>query len=433
MKVFLPYVQRLESLLRRSGSLANDDWETQTIPCLNGEPGHELRRSAALADLRRIGAFFTGHQLAQDLVNRLGPDPGIEDGVYLDPTCGAGDLLLAAAQHLPLGDTIAHTLNLWGKRLAGYDISEAFVRATRARLALLAMTRHKCRCLEPDTQLIEAFPMIKTGDALAEQELYQRADSVLMNPPFPKVDAPKGCRWGAGKVNAAAIFTEAALRSASRGTRVISILPDVLRSGDRYQLWRETVHDLARLEEVSRYGLFDQHADVDVFIASMIIGRSRRPGRRKAWVPSAARQRETVGTHFEVHVGAVVPHRHEERGARRRYIHARSLPAWETLTVIRERRRFMGTVFRPPFVAVRRTSRPDDRKRAIPTIILGKGAVAVENHLIVLLPRDGTLWTCQQLVRRLCLKNTDQWLNRRIRCRHLTVSALSGMPWWEES
>lgn len=54
-------------------------------------------------------------------------------------------------------------------------------------------------------------------------------------------------------------------------------------------------------------------------------------------------------------------------------------------------RQLAGTVFAPPFVAVRRTSGPRDRSRA-----------------------------------------TDAWLNRRIRCRHLTTSAVAGIPWWDE-
>ena len=72
------------------------------------------------------------------------------------------------------------------------------------------------------------------------------------------------------------------------------------------------------------------------------------------------------------------------------------------------------------------------KKRAIATIITGKEEVSVENHLIVLIPHDLSLESCKELMLRLRSKETDEWLNERIRCRHLTVSALNELPWWNE-
>jgi hypothetical protein len=34
------------------------------------------------------------------------------------------------------------------------------------------------------------------------------------------------------------------------------------------------------------------------------------------------------------------------------------------------------------------------------------------------------------LLRVLKSRKTDQWLNNRIRCRHLTVRSLNELPWW---
>jgi hypothetical protein len=96
-----------------------------------------------------------------------------------------------------------------------------------------------------------------------------------------------------------------------------------------------------------------------------------------------------------------------------------------------DRRNFQGTTYAAPFVAVRRTSRPGDKKRAVGCIISGDQRVAVENHLIVLVPHDGSLKTCKQLLERLKCDKTDSWLDKRIRCRHLTVKALADLPWWE--
>jgi hypothetical protein len=56
--------------------------------------------------------------------------------------------------------------------------------------------------------------------------------------------------------------------------------------------------------------------------------------------------------------------------------------------------------------------------------------VAVENHLIVFLPKNNKLSECKRLLRVLKSRKTDQWLNNRIRCRHLTVRSLNELPWW---
>ena len=95
-------------------------------------------------------------------------------------------------------------------------------------------------------------------------------------------------------------------------------------------------------------------------------------------------------------------------------------------------RRFEGRVFSPPFVVVRRTSRPGDKHRALGTIINNARPVAVENHLLVLLPKDGTVKACRELLRVLRKPQTTQWLDQYIRCRHLTVSALADLPWWSD-
>jgi hypothetical protein len=89
----------------------------------------------------------------------------------------------------------------------------------------------------------------------------------------------------------------------------------------------------------------------------------------------------------------------------------------------------MGTIFAPPFVAVRRTSSPSDRKRAVGSIILGNRPVAVENHLLVLTPNDGRLESCAELLVLLACDATSDYLNLAIRCRHLTTRSVMGIPW----
>ena len=96
-------------------------------------------------------------------------------------------------------------------------------------------------------------------------------------------------------------------------------------------------------------------------------------------------------------------------------------------------KRFQGTVFQPPFIVLRRTSRPDDIERAVGTIVLGDEPAVVENHLLVIRPHDCTQETCSRILTMLKDERTSQWLNGRIRCRHLTVSAINEIPWWSEN
>ena len=431
MRDFLPYVHRLENLLLPQPTNGDSVWREQVYTCLNGEPRRELRRLVAQSCLRETGAFFTGPRLAKLVSQRVVRPTDIEEGVYFDPSCGAGDLLVAVAQELPLESSVSATLQNWSKRFAGLDCSSEFVRTAKARLALLAAHRHGHYCFDQHVEAAKIFPLITVGNALTSRKLYLTSDYIVTNPPFSLVDAPPNCSWAQGKVNSAAIFLETALRRTKPGTKIVAILPDVLRSGTRYLSWRALVESLASVDQIKCEGVFDPWADVTVFIATFTVG-TRKPSRSShKWTPHIFRSLDTVGSRFSVHVGSVVPHRHAEIGPSRRFIQARTIPPWGVRIGIWDRRRFKGRVFAPPFVAVRRTSRPDDRKRAVPTIVLGREPVAVENHLLVLLPRDGTLDVCQKLVSVLASDRTDSWLNKRIRCRHLTVSALSEMPWWE--
>jgi hypothetical protein len=83
----------------------------------------------------------------------------------------------------------------------------------------------------------------------------------------------------------------------------------------------------------------------------------------------------------------------------------------------------------PPFVAIRRTSSPSDTFRAAGTLVIGKQMIAAENHLIIARPKSGSIDDCRKLLRMLRNPDTNNFLNQRIRCRHLTVSAVREIPW----
>lgn len=422
----------MRSLLHGQAVTGPREWRRLAQSSLNGEPGRELRRIVDMKALRDSGAFFTSRHLARRVLTSLRKKLD-EFSLIADPSCGVGDLLLSVAWSLPLGQSVSDTCRAWGKRLAGYDKHEVFVNAAKLRLAILAAHRHHVLGVGQCSSLVDHFPFISCADGLSESDLYNRADAIIMNPPFSIVDAPSECEWGTGGVNMAALFIDKVLREVRPGTRVVGILPDVLRSGSRYSRWRQRVVDSAEILVVRQHGAFDRWADVDVFSMDFEKAQkqeSQRKG-RVAWMPTTNRYQKSVGDFFEVHVGAVVPHRHKETGPTLPFIHARSLPKWRYLKTIHEIRRFVGTTFESPFVAVRRTSSPRDANRAVGTIITAPGPIAVENHLIVLHPKDGRLETCRQLISVLRSEKTNRWLNRRIRCRHLTVSSLREVPWME--
>jgi len=442
MKVFRPYVESLEGLATLSPDHP-DDWIRRVAVALNGEPGRELADVLSLRTRRKMGAFFTGHILAQQAIPA---ETVAGQGVFFDPACGVGDLLLAAARLLPVRDSLQTTLDSWGAQLAGCDTNREFVRAAKARLVLFARQRGAPAAEAEDLDLRSLFPLIQVSDGLSAPNRYESATWIILNPPYGYVHAPETCRWASGKVTEAAVFFEACLRQSATGTRVTAILPDVLRSGTRYEKWRQTVAKQALITRVETYGLFDQNADVDVFILDVIKQPAASRPRNTSWLGKSASRQTTVGDLFAVHVGTVVPHRHHQRGLRvsAPYIHARAIPAWKQIHRIAERRRFNGNLFKPPFVAIRRTSRPEDAHRAIGTMILGRRRVAVENHLIVCKPHDGTIKSCGVLMRLLKSPRTTDWLNTRIRCRHLTVRAIAELPmshfigggmkrWWIES
>lgn len=192
------------------------------------------------------GSFFTTGAVRES-VERLLPPIGVQPDrrTYWDPTCGAGDLLLAAAQR-PLATTPARTLTDWNRRLRGHDLKEPYVEAARMRLVLALLERHQHvgsdSPLAPD-RVAGAFPLLQLGDGL--QELQSRGASarfrghILINPPYGMAEAAPSCGWSSGSTSQAATFTAAAAAALRGGGRLTAVLPDVLRSGSRYQAWRK--------------------------------------------------------------------------------------------------------------------------------------------------------------------------------------------------
>ena len=417
------YVSKLKCLAVESHHAAG--WATRVHAALNGQASAELRRVVPVETRRKFGAFFTGTDLGSQLID-CGTGFGGKS-IFYDPTCGMGDLLIAAARKLPLCKTLPDTLQRWGHQLTGTDLHREFIEGARTRLVLLARQLHQTDEVlrSSDTEL---FPNIRVADGLQQVALFTRATHLLLNPPFGQAAAPAGCKWAGGRITEAAAFVITALERARPGTQMLAILPEVLRSGSFSEHWRKRVSQLAGVKLVQPYGIFDDSADVDVFLLRLARHAETQKSAPHVWTNTTSPRFATVADFFDVHVGRVVPHRDEESGPLLRYIHPRNIATWVEVTRISEKRRHDGRAYKPPFVVLRRTSRPGHPYRAAATIILGKAPVAVENHLIVCEPHDKSADTCRALMAQLHTPRVNDFLDQRIRCRHLTVGAVAAIP-----
>ncbi len=433
MDAFAPYVESLEDLVGQTLQCRSlDPYREAVMAALDGQANTELRKLVPLSLRKASGAFFTAAALAEKALAPFATTLTARSTI-IDPACGAGDLLLACARRLPVSPTLSATLTTWGQQLRGFDVHPAFIHAAKARLILLAIARGACIDVLEPSPISQVFPYLKVADGLEQASVVGSMSHVILNPPFSKIPAAVDCTWGSGKVSHAAAFVDRYVESAVPGTRIVAILPDVLRTGSLYAKWRDTIECRTTIESVAVFGAFDAWADVDVFILRCIVGTPTSASPVAWWESAEDTLGKRIGDSFDVHVGPVVPHRHRELGDQHPYLHARLLPPHASFDAGQAPlRRFPGCTFMPPFVAVRRTSAPNDHGRAIGTIVTGEQPVAVENHLLVLTPRDQTYARCEGLLASLTDRRTKAWLDERIRCRHLTVSAVRDLPIWEE-
>jgi hypothetical protein len=417
LEAFDPYVCELEELARtcrpREGGV--------DLSChLDGEAGRRLRNVVSIDELRRVGAFFTGEVHAAELL-RLVPD---SVNYFTDPACGCGDLLLSASARLQVMSSLERTLRSWNQHLSGRDLVPEFVRAARARLVLAAISRGAYPT-EGHSEPAALLDSIAVGDGL---ELPLRAGAaVLLNPPYGLVTAPEDCTWTAGQTTAAAVFLDAVLEACPIGVHIAAVLPEVLRAGSRYSRFRAAVEKRLRISDAKPAGIFDALTDVDVFL---LAGKTRNASAKKSafrWFPPPPSERlEEVG---EVRVGAVVANRDRHLGPWRLYVDARDVGGTSVFRPQRHRR-FKGTVVEPPFVAVGRTNRSNgsDGPRIRGTIVIANRPVAVENHLITVVPNQHTMVGCREIVKIIESQDASEFLDERLRCRHLTVRAMREVP-----
>lgn len=186
-----PYSAYVGELALLAQDVASGSWrriEGDVSLALNGQASERLRQLIPLTTRRTHGAFFTTGAVRTSFSKVLQGLPSATRRFW-DPSCGAGDLLLAASDLLPLGKSTDETLAIWSRSLRGSDLQPEFVAAARLRLFLAAAHRTRAAGAEPgpsDGHLrSNLLRSLRVEDGLAALHSARSfTGSVLLNPPL---------------------------------------------------------------------------------------------------------------------------------------------------------------------------------------------------------------------------------------------------------
>lgn len=382
-----------------------------------------LRECLSREEMREAGSFFTGQKLATEAIQLFQKAITFES-IILDPTCGAGNLLIEASRKLGVEKTLTATLQAWGAVLWGFDIHETFIEATKLRLILEALSRG----VELNCSTESAFNFlknIKVKDALSvTKEELEKVTHVIMNPPFTLWESPKNEFWKNGKINAAGIISYFFFKTLPKECQIVAILPEVLRCGSRYEDFR-TNTSVELSGSCLPWGRFNSKTDVDVFL---LVGCCNQESDSEIRWYEESNYSLSLGDLYDVRVGPLVAYRDPEEGKELPYFHSRNLSTGKILTRSNETRKFLGKSIKTPCVLIKRTSSPSDKQRAAATLVNLVTDIFVENHLIIVSPKNGTLEECKKVMDVLNSNKTNDFLNEQMRLRHLTVKIIKNIP-----
>ncbi|WP_155273608.1 hypothetical protein [Xanthomonas arboricola] len=384
------------------------------------------------SDRREQGVFFSGDAWAQRMINLVDVSRWQR---IIDPSAGIGDLLIAVAHRLPLGGTLGATLESWSRILCAVDLRASFLDIAWARIRAVAINRHaKLKdhefSLSLNNKLLSEMPLsFKVADVMNFDFELKQGDCIVMNPPYQRMQAPENSIVGTGLRTAAGLHLEKLIKQAPPGVGIVALIPDVIRSGSSYRKFRLKIERLLDVKMLESVGHFGDSADVDVAIL-VGVTKAEAVSQLAPLVSSEEKPAITLEDVASIGVGPVVPHRTGENGNCVGYITTRNVPIDAEILHPSEFATYNCRLEQAPFLVVRRTSSPSDRRRARASLIRGNGLWLVENHLIIVRPKTPTIVECRRIHASLSDPRSDIWLNQKIRCRHLTVSVMKSLPIW---
>ncbi|EPK6146006.1 MULTISPECIES: N-6 DNA methylase [Klebsiella pneumoniae complex] len=422
MNSFIKYNEQLKNLY--SSYINEVDLDSFNHIFKEDDPHEYLRLNENINSLRDFGVFFTGEELSAECAQIIAKTLR-EDSRVIDPCCGAGNLLVALTKYLPVSKTLTETLVEWNLLIHGFDLMDDFVEAAKIRIIFQALNRGVLIDEKDLQKNMDRLNNIKCKNGLDDDVDLNDYTHVIINPPYNQSLLNEYKYWSGGKVNLAAVFIDKYITDADKGMHIVAILPDVLRSGSRYEKWRGAIEQILSGEIILK-GRFDKKTDVDVFVLNGVVD-SVNTGLK--WTLENTEGLK-LSDYFSVSIGKVVPYRDPQQGELHAYIYPGLLKSWDKIDSrdIKSIRRHESTPILPPFITIKRTSSPKDKNRAGAHLIYGTAPVFVENHLIVVKPFDDNLDKCKKLLEHLKSSDVNIFLNDVIRCRHLTVKVVKDIP-----
>ncbi len=254
------------------------DWDAE-------HPGETTSRDApgqpGMDERRHWGQYFTPPALVEQMLEWVGyrPEADLEPVTLLDPACGTGNFLVAAAERLiahgqARGWAQARLLAALQTKLCGIEADPRVCAEAEARLQALAAAIKTDQPL-PQAPLDASNPLrfqLRQGDALAlpAEPCYQL---VLSNPPYlssrkyPRL-LPRAPIPGMGQRDAYLLFVEQACRWVAPGGWLGLVLPDAFLTRANAAQARSLLRNdfmLTHLEH--RAGVFRAQVSTVVLIA----------------------------------------------------------------------------------------------------------------------------------------------------------------------
>jgi type I restriction-modification system DNA methylase subunit len=250
----LPATARRDLTLDRllDSMVASDPRGDRLADCYQHFIGRRFREGS--------GKFFTPRPVGEAMARLL---PRVDRAVIMDPACGGGSFLAAAAQ-------------CWGDRdchLVGNEIEPSLVDLTEIALALGAAPHHRRTLIE--SNLYEYEPPLRRWRG--------EVDYILANPPFslPLESVKAASRlFALGYRTSDAVFLDICFELLRPGGRLVCLLPHSLIVNSEFHRLRTAVEEVWLLRGVIALpeGIFQLAASTTARADILILDKPARQG-----------------------------------------------------------------------------------------------------------------------------------------------------------